>query len=253
MSGPTDEYLSQSAMLSFKPINAIHQHLSGLHVYADDTKSAVSAHHFCSCQRHDGERGKVRQCVIYDSDKPDARLIGIEYVADEEVFRSLPEEEKKYWHSHKHEVESGQLNVISKSFVPGAAEDLAEQGVMKELHTTYGKTVHTWAIDKHPTVPLGPPSIMMALTAEGQVDPAVVKARDDVEKHSTEHKRELRAKFLDLSYEPLPGCDQPMKTGKGIKLVPQEVDVEPPTEADQATWKGKETIEDVLKGEHTMA
>jgi hypothetical protein len=36
--------------------------------------------------------------VIYDSDKPDARLIGIEYVVNEEVFIKLPEEEKKYWH-----------------------------------------------------------------------------------------------------------------------------------------------------------
>lgn len=103
------------------------QHLSGLHCYADNLKRAVSAyvlsldrvlaplrssssprhslplvldsHHFCSCARHDGERGKVRQCVIYDSDKADARLIGIEYVVDEEVFRNLPEDEKKYWHS----------------------------------------------------------------------------------------------------------------------------------------------------------
>lgn len=36
--------------------------------------------------------------VIYDSDKADARLIGIEYVVNEEVFVALPEEEKKYWH-----------------------------------------------------------------------------------------------------------------------------------------------------------
>lgn len=28
---------------------------------------------------------------------------------DTQVFKSLPEEEKKYWHSHKHEVESGLL------------------------------------------------------------------------------------------------------------------------------------------------
>lgn len=27
----------------------------------------------------------MRQCVIYDSDKPDARLIGIEYIVAEEV------------------------------------------------------------------------------------------------------------------------------------------------------------------------
>jgi len=36
--------------------------------------------------------------VIYDSDEPGARLIGIEYVVSEGVFVALPEEEKKYWH-----------------------------------------------------------------------------------------------------------------------------------------------------------
>ncbi|GAA5831033.1 hypothetical protein JCM11251_005116 [Rhodosporidiobolus azoricus] len=253
MSGPTSEYISQSALMSFKPINAIHQHLSGLHCYAYALKRAVPSHHFCSCVRHDGDRGKVRQCIIYDSDAPDARLIGIEYVVDEEVFRNLPEDEKKYWHSHKHEVESGQLNIIAKNFVPMAAEDLAEQGAMKELHRTYGKTIHTWAVDESPNVPLGPPSLMMAFTADGQVDPATVSTRDSVESRSTDHKRELRAKYLDLSYEPLPGADQPMKTGKGIKLVPQEVDVEKPSGADQATWKGREKLEDVLKGNHEAA
>ncbi|GAA6043067.1 hypothetical protein JCM8097_005147, partial [Rhodosporidiobolus ruineniae] len=180
----------------------------------------------------------------------DARLIGIEYVVDEEIFRSLPEDEKKYWHSHKHEVESGQLNLISKDFVPMAAEDLAEQGAMKELHRTYGKTIHTWNFDESPTVPLGPPRLMMAFTADGQVDPSIISKRDEVEQRSTEHKRELRAQYLDTSYEPLPGADQAMKTGKGIRFEPVEVDVERPSPAQQATWKGKEEFESVLKGEH---
>ncbi|KAG2041691.1 hypothetical protein BDR03DRAFT_945436 [Suillus americanus] len=57
-------------------------------------------------------------CAIYDSGTPDARLIGIEYIVSGQVtvatmcslliavqiFKSLPEEEKEYWHSHKHEV-----------------------------------------------------------------------------------------------------------------------------------------------------
>lgn len=135
--------------------------------------------------------------MIYDSDRADARLIGIEYVVSEDVrilgfaasrlelaqnadvagelkltgnlwslqvFLGLPEEEKKYWHTRecsdatfprsstrrmrlnrtvaltdKYEVESGQLTLKSKNFVPVAAEDLAERSVMKELQTTYGK------------------------------------------------------------------------------------------------------------------
>lgn len=43
----------------------------------------------------------MHQCLIFDSDTPGARLIGIEYVIPEETFVALPDEEKKYWHSHK--------------------------------------------------------------------------------------------------------------------------------------------------------
>ena len=66
----------------------------------------VEAHHFCACPNAD-----VRQCVIYDSDRPDARLIGLEYSISHELFETLPEEEKVYWHSHKYEVSSGTLQV----------------------------------------------------------------------------------------------------------------------------------------------
>ena len=66
----------------------------------------VEAHHFCACPNED-----VRQCVIYDSDKPNARLIGLEYIISSKLFEGLPEEEKIYWHSHKYEVQSGTLQV----------------------------------------------------------------------------------------------------------------------------------------------
>lgn len=59
----------------------------------------VEAHHYCSHLSED-----VRQCVIYDSDASDARLIGVEYIISRRLFDSLPEEEKKYWHSHTYEV-----------------------------------------------------------------------------------------------------------------------------------------------------
>jgi len=45
--------------------------------------------------------------VIFDSDEPGARLIGIEYIISERVYKGLNEEEKKLWHSHIHEVKSG--------------------------------------------------------------------------------------------------------------------------------------------------
>ena len=58
----------------------------------------VEAHHYCG---HLNE--EVRQCIIYDSAEPKARLIGIEYIISRRLFESLPEEEKKMWHSHQYE------------------------------------------------------------------------------------------------------------------------------------------------------
>lgn len=126
---PTPVY-RRVADSSFAPINRIHQHLCGLHVYAHDPERAVEAHHFCTHLTPD-----MHQCVIYDSPGPKARLIGmsldktslmsgIEYVITEKLFEGLPADEKKYWHSHKHEVESGMLKLGMKSLVPSALSHL---------------------------------------------------------------------------------------------------------------------------------
>jgi hypothetical protein len=86
------------------PLRSIHAHVCGFHFYNGEPQRQVIAHHYCS---HRG--GDFLQCVIYDSDKPNARLIGIEYIISEELFRTLPEEEKKFWHSPVYEVTSGSL------------------------------------------------------------------------------------------------------------------------------------------------
>jgi hypothetical protein len=49
---------------------------------------------------------------------------------------------------------------------------------MAKLVNTYGKTWHTWHTDLDKRLPLGVPQLMMGFTADGQVDPALVKARD---------------------------------------------------------------------------
>nr|XP_031857939.1 uncharacterized protein CI109_006651 [Kwoniella shandongensis]KAA5525011.1 hypothetical protein CI109_006651 [Kwoniella shandongensis] len=165
----------------------------------------VKAHHFCTHLRHD-----LHQCVIYDSDKSDARLIGIEYLVPESVFETLPEEEKKYWHSHKYEVESGMLMLVTKSLVPNAMTDIAERPAMLELHRTYGKTTHTWQYDVHPDLPLGPPQIMMAYTEDSQVDKASLKKRDEDLGVDTAAKKQVRSAYLkkeDMDRPPAKGAD----------------------------------------------
>ncbi|WWC59325.1 uncharacterized protein I303_101877 [Kwoniella dejecticola CBS 10117] len=204
------------AQMSFTPINQIHQHLCGLHIYSHDGNRAVKAHHYCTHLRKD-----LHQCVIYDSDQANARLIGIEYLVPEEVFISLPEDEKKYWHSHKYEVDSGMLMLGTKSLVPNAMTDIAERPSMLELHRTYGKTTHTWAYDRSPDLPLGPPQIMMAYTEDSQVDKKLLAERDNEMGVDTAAKKETRRQYLiqeNLDRPPAEGADQIWTNGRKGQL-----------------------------------
>lgn len=148
------------------PIKAIHAHLCGLHFLNGDLRRQVIAHHYCAHVRDD-----LWQCVLYDSDRADARLIGIEYVIPESVFVGLPAEEKVLWHSHRYEVAAGLL-------VASGLDDGAQQKLMTELVTSYGKTWHTWQIERGDLLPLGLPKLMMGFTADGQARPALLAERD---------------------------------------------------------------------------
>lgn len=163
------------------PLRAIHAHVCGFHFYAHDIKRQVRADHYCAHLNDE-----VRQCVIYDSDQENARLIGIEYIISERLFRELPEEEKKLWHSHVFEVKSGQL------VAPGLP-DVAEKELMEKLVTTYGKTWHTWQVDRGDPLPLGVPQLMMGFTREGQIDQEMLRARDEDLGIKTEEKKARRA------------------------------------------------------------
>src|SRR5580658_2524153 len=96
--------VAAGAMQPKYPLSAMSTYLNGFHMYADEMGRQVEATHFCIHLRHD-----LHQCVIFDRNAPDARLIGIEYIISEERFRSLPEDEKRLWHSHNYEVKSGIL------------------------------------------------------------------------------------------------------------------------------------------------
>jgi hypothetical protein len=145
------------------PIDQIDAYVCGLHFYNGEMGRQVIAHHFCS---HRSE--EFLQCVIYDTDKSDARLIGIEYIISAPLFEGLPDEEKRYWHSHQFEVKSGQLTA------PGIPEPVEHQ-MMKTLVNTYGKTWHTWQYDRHGDLPLGVPQLMMGFTQPGQAHASLVK------------------------------------------------------------------------------
>lgn len=193
--------VAASVMQHKYPLDAMSTFLNGFHMYADDMGRQVEATHFCIHLQPD-----LHQCVIFDRNAPDARLIGIEYIISEERFRGLPEDEKRLWHSHHYEVKSGQL------MAPGIPE-LAERAYLKDLVTTYGKTFHNWQYDKH-DFPYGIPQLMMAFTEDGQADEAMIADRDRRVGVSTADRRRSRADI------PMPTAihgANPWQTGRTVQ------------------------------------
>ncbi|KAG0454878.1 hypothetical protein HPP92_024170 [Vanilla planifolia] len=198
------------AIQSFAPISQIHQHLCAFHFYAHDMSRQVEAHHFCAHLNDD-----VRQCLIFDSPGPDARLIGVEYMVSEPIFLTLPDEEKPLWHSHEYEVKSGIL------FLPGVPGAVGRWDLEK-LAKTYGKTIHFWQVDRGDELPLGIPNLMMALTRDGQLLEHL--AQDVEEKFGVSFEKERRSRAYmsgpEHGIHPLVNG-----AGKGLKLELREVDL----------------------------
>ncbi|KUI69749.1 hypothetical protein VM1G_05654 [Cytospora mali] len=144
----------------FAPVKSICAHLNAFHVYADDPKRSVETNHYCN----------VRQCILYDSPNPGARLIGIEYMISPKLYEALDSEERKLWHSHVFEVKSGMLIMPQpSSFVPQAAWEKAETSEMEDVIELYGKVYHLWQVDKGHKIPLGEPKLMTSFTKAEQI------------------------------------------------------------------------------------
>jgi hypothetical protein len=147
------------------PVTNLHAHFCGIHIAKKDPKFQIVTQHYCA-QISD----EVHQCLLFDSTDKGAKLVGVEYIISDRLYRGLSNAEKKYWHPHTYEVLSGGL--IAPGMKP---ED--EMAFMKVLLNTWGKTWHTWP-DPKTNVPLGEPLLIWSLMADGQADPKVVAARD---------------------------------------------------------------------------
>jgi hypothetical protein len=197
-----------SSLQGFHPLNNICNHLYGAHVYNGDMARQNDAHHYCSHLNED-----VRQCLVFDSSSKRARLIGVEYVISEKLFKSLPEEEKIYWHSHIWEVKSGML-------VCPQLSDSTELEAMKDVITTYGKDIQTWHIDQD-ALPFGIPQIIMAPQADSQVHPDLFKLRDQLfPKAGYKQAREQRKDIVPPTRDPM--ADQWL-INKAIQLKVEEI------------------------------
>jgi hypothetical protein len=195
---PGDDKSTRTAVLesgaavlqSHPPIGAINAYLDGFHFYNGRMQDQMEAHHYCAILNED-----VIQCVIYDGNVKDARIMGVEYIVSDKLFARLPAAEKTLWHSHVHEVKSGQL------IAPGIPE-VAEDALMEKLVHTYGKTWHTWHTDLDKELPVGVPQLMMGFTGDGQANAEMVRARDQRLGIDSEDKRRRRAGIAASAVDP---------------------------------------------------
>lgn len=163
------------------PVEGFDAYLCGFHFVNGDLGRQMEAHHYAQRLNDD-----FQQAVIFDGNDADAKLIGVEYVISERLFRTLPADEQRLWHSHGFEVSSGAL------IAPGLPAE-ADRALMTDFAPTYGKTWHLWHADRGDTLPIGAPALMMGFTATGQLDPALLQDRDDRFNVSSEAIRRDRA------------------------------------------------------------
>jgi hypothetical protein len=167
------------------PVANLHAHFCGIHLAKKDPRFQIATQHYCA-QVSD----EVHQCLLFDSCEKGAKLLGVEYIISDRLYRELADEEKKYWHAHTYEVLSGGL------IAPGMAPE-DELKFMKVLLNTWGKTWHTWP-DPKTEVPVGEPLLIWSLMGDGQADEKVVAARDKEFGVSTAKIREQRGKAFGL-------------------------------------------------------
>lgn len=170
------------------PITYFNAYLNGFHFYNGNLDAQMEAHHYVQQVNED-----LYQAIILDGNKKDAKLMGVEYIVTERLFKTLAAEERRLWHSHDYEVKSGLL------IAPGIPQ-LAEHELMEKLVKTYGKTIHTWHTDQERDLPVGAPMVMMGFTEDGQVNTKLVKARDERFNVQTEH---IGASRNDIKSSPL--------------------------------------------------
>jgi hypothetical protein len=170
------------------PAQALTVHVNGFHYAAGDLSLQMEVEHYCQPL---GE-GHI-QCVLYDASS--ARMIGVEHIVSRAVFDALPEAEKPLWHPHTYEVKSGML--IAPDLSPAD-----EHALMAEIVSTYGKTWHVWDPALHEQ-PLDTPMLMKGFTKDGQLDPELLRRRDERYGIDSAARRVSRADIPDPGFDPV--------------------------------------------------
>lgn len=118
---------------SANPLEGYTIHVTAPHVM--DGEIVGPFHHFCKAINSD-----VIQCILFESDEPNARLTEVEYMVSKKLVRSsIPKwSHLKNWHDHKQEIETGRVAIVNPSD-PKAQKELAEY-----VSKTDGIIFHLW-------------------------------------------------------------------------------------------------------------
>ena len=136
---------NSNATAATKPVDGYDKpegHLTAIRHVFDDPSLRVQ--HYCK------PNNKILLvCQLYDSNSPNATLIGIEYIISADQYNSLPNREKPGWHYHKIEFATNRADAR----FPDLSIQKAGESLQK-LSDTYGKVIITWnPRDKSPAFP----------------------------------------------------------------------------------------------------
>lgn len=115
------------------PLSGYNIHVTAPHMM--DGEVIGPFHHFCKPINAD-----VIQCILFESDQPNARLTEVEYMVSKKLARSaIPKwSHRANWHDHKQEIETGRVAIINPSD-PKQQKRLAEY-----VAKTDGIIFHLW-------------------------------------------------------------------------------------------------------------
>ncbi len=172
----TAEKAAPAPAQDLTPVQQIQIYVDGFHNYQRDVDKPADQQmqmrvtHYCQ-----GLNPDFIQCAVYDGNSKQAHLIGIEHIISDKEYQALPDSEKKYWHPHDGEVDSGMLDL------PGVPADKKKE-MLAMIRTTHGKTWHVWDPMKD-KIPMGDPSLMWA------IDPAKMnqQTKDGMEKRKKDY------------------------------------------------------------------
>ena len=77
------------------PVQSLHAHFCGIHIAKSNPKFQLVAQHYCMSRSEE-----MHQCLLCDSYEKNAKLLGVEYIVSDRIYRELPDAEKKYPRFH---------------------------------------------------------------------------------------------------------------------------------------------------------